>query len=185
MKNFEFKLAFLFISAAAIFRLLPHPPNATPVAAMALMGGMYIARKELAIILPIIALFISDLILNNTLYKSMFAHEGFIVFSDFMIVTYLAFFLTVLLGFYLSNKSSGRKIIIGILGSSVGFFIITNFGTWLSSAMYSKNMLGLIECYVAAIPFFGNTLASNAIFITLFVVSFEAIKKYMYSRQPA
>ena len=54
----------LFIAVAAIFRLLPHLPNATPIAAMALFSGVYFNNKKYAFIIPLLAMFLSDLFLG-------------------------------------------------------------------------------------------------------------------------
>ncbi|NNK90138.1 MAG: hypothetical protein HKO89_05970, partial [Saprospiraceae bacterium] len=89
MKVNNFFLVVSLIIIAAIYRLLPHPPNATPVGAMALMGGLYIGRKHLAFILPIVALFLSDLVINNTISRPFLTEQtGFVIFSDYMIPVY-------------------------------------------------------------------------------------------------
>ncbi len=183
MDNKNFGLAAIFIVAASIFRLLPHPPNATPVAAMALVGGIYISRKYLAILLPILALFIGDLILNNTINRPFFEGTGFIVFDEYMITNYLAFIVTVGIGFLLVQKTSFQKILFGTLFSSIGFFVITNLGTWMTSVIYPKNFVGLSACFTAAIPFFRNTLLSNAIFISLFVLAIDGIRQLKFKSQ--
>jgi len=169
-------IATIFIAIGGIFRLLPHPPNVSPVAAMALMGGMYLGRKYLAFLVPIAALFLSDIILNNTINRSFFPEQtGFIIGAQYMIYTYVAYLFTVLLGFYLQKKKAVHKIIAGTLFSSILFFVVTNFGTWASGILYPDTFSGLMASFTAAIPFFRNTLISNAIFVTLFVVATEML----------
>jgi len=186
MNNRNFMLVGVCIMVAAIFRLLPHPPNATPIAAMALMGGLYVSKKHLAFILPLAALLISDIILNNTVLRSFYPEQtGIILFSNYMIATYAAFIITVIIGLRLIRQSAMNKIILGTLLSSIGFFIITNLGVWMGSVIYPKSPAGLIACFSAAIPFFKNTLLGNALFITLFVASIESIKKYYWSKSLA
>lgn len=186
MKVNKFFLATSLIVIAAIYRLLPHPPNATPVGAMALVGGLYIGRKYLAFILPLLALFLSDLVINNTISRSFLSEQtGLVIFSDYMIPVYFSFILIVGIGFILSKQSAFQKILFGTLLSSVSFFIITNFGVWLSSTGYPKNFSGLMMCYEMAIPFFRNTLLSNAIFVTLFVSIIEMVRAYQLKKQVA
>ena len=101
----------LFIVVAAMFRLMPHFPNVTPITAMALFSGVYLTNKKLAFIIPILAMFISDLFLG---------------FSSITLFVYAAFILVSYIG--ISSKKVSIKT---ILLSSIGFFIITNFGHWL------------------------------------------------------
>jgi len=152
-----FTPSFIFIASvivvAVISRLLPHLPNVTPVAAIALFGGTYISRKSLAFLFPIGILFISDLYIG--IYPEIYA-----VYSSFAMI--------VLIGFLLRKKDSVLNITLASLSSSIIFFIITNFAVWISgSYTYPMNFSGLILCYEAAIPFFRNelfgTLAYNAL----------------------
>lgn len=178
MKNRDFILAFVFIIIGFAYRLIPHhPPNFTPVAAMALVGGMYMNRKVLAIMVPFIALYLSDLILNNTINRGFFTEQtGLILWSKYMFYTYGAMLCTVILGMILSNRSAGIKILAGGLVASVLFFLVTNFGSWLTLPMYPKSSAGLLMSYEAAIPFFQYTLIGNLVFVTIFVGSIELTK---------
>ncbi len=179
MKNREFLLALVFIAIGFIYRMIPnHPHNFTPVAAMALVGGLYIHRKALAFLVPIAALFMADIILNNTINRAFFAEqEGLIVWADYMLYTYSAILLTVIIGMWIAKKSVGTKILGGALFASVLFFVVTNFGSWLSLPMYPKSPAGLLMSYEAGIPFFQNTLISNLVFVTIFVGSIEWLKQ--------
>ena len=85
----------------------------------------------------------------------------------------------VFLGIGLSKSKIVSKIISGSLFSSLAFFLITNLGVWLTSAMYPKSLAGLGACFTAAVPFFQNSLVSNVLFVTLFIGSIEFAKKYM------
>jgi len=137
------------IFVLAIFRLLPHWPNVSPVAAMALFGGAYFADKRLAFIVPFIALFLSDLIIG--LHNSM-------------IFVYAGFGLTVMVGFWLKNRISITTTAFAVLASSVLFFLLTNFGAWMTSGIYIKSAEGLMQAYVAGIPFFQNSLLGNGVY---------------------
>ena len=137
------------IFVLAIFRLLPHWPNVSPVAAMALFGGAYFADKRLAFIVPFIALFLSDLIIG--LHNSM-------------IFVYAGFGLTVMVGFWLKNRMTITTTAFAVLASSVLFFLLTNFGAWMTSGIYIKSAEGLMQAYVAGIPFFQNSLLGNGVY---------------------
>lgn len=173
-------MAFVFIIVGFAYRLIPHhPPNFTPVAAMALVGGIYMNRKALAFMVPFIALFLSDLILNNTINRGFFMEQtGMILWADYMPFTYGAMMATVALGMILTNRSAGIKILAGGLIASVLFFLVTNFGSWLTWPMYPKSPAGLLMSYEAAIPFFQLTLIGNLVFVTIFVGSIELVKYF-------
>jgi hypothetical protein len=134
------------ILAAALSRLLPHPPNFTPIAAIALFGGAQFADKRAAFLVPLAAMFLSDLILGLTVLAP---------------VIYGCFALIVCLGFWLRQRRSAGRIAVAALAGSVSFFVVTNFAVWVASGMYARTPAGLVECYVAALPFFRNTLAGD------------------------
>src|SRR5438045_7694227 len=139
----------LMILAAAASRLIPHPPNMASIAAIALFGGACLSDKRLAFLVPMAALFVSDLILG------LYSH---------MEIVYGSFALVVCMGLLLRKQRSPIRIAGATLGSSVLFFIITNFGVWAFDSLYPKTLAGLATCYVAAIPFFQNTLVGDAVF---------------------
>lgn len=143
----------LFIAVAVMFRLMPHFPNVTPITAMALFSGVYLTNKKLAFIIPILAMFISDLFLG---------------FSSITLFVYAAFILVSYIG--LSSKKVSIKT---ILLSSIGFFIITNFGVWLFG--YPKTLSGLMECYTLAIPFFRNSLIGDFFYAGVMYYGFEFV----------
>jgi len=150
------------IFALAIFRLLPHLPNVSPVAAMALFGGAYFADKRMAFIVPFVALFLSDLILG--LHNSM-------------IFVYAGFALTVVIGFLLQNRVTLTNTVFATVASSVLFFLLTNFGAWLTSGVYVKSAAGLMQAYVAGIPFFQNTLIGNLVFVAVIFGGYRLLQK--------
>ncbi len=177
-------LPIIIIAIAAISRLLPHPDNVTPVASMALFGGAYFSRKYLLLFVPFIALFLSDLILNNFVFRMYFPnHEGMVFFASYMIWGYVAFLVTIAIGVLFLKQVKIGRLILATLGSSLFFFLITNFGAWLSPiSIYPKNALGLIECYIAGIPFFRSTLIGNLFFVGLMFGSYEYFKRLAFSK---
>jgi hypothetical protein len=149
------------ILAAAFMRLVPHWPNFTPVAAIALFSGANISRKSMAFMIPFAAMFISDLFLG---------------FHSTMIAVYAAFGITVLTGMWLSNRMKTGNVALASVFSSVVFFIITNFGSWLSGMMpYSKDFSGLIQAYAAGVPFFNNGLLGDLFYNTILFGGFFLI----------
>jgi len=129
------------IVVAALFRLIPHWPNFTPIAAIALFGGAYFGRRYLAFIIPVAALLISDLIIG---------------FHNTMVAVYIGFIITVFIGIYLSRNIKMTTVISASLGSSIIFFLITNFAAWLGNPLYAQSFAGLVQSYVAGLAFFNN-----------------------------
>ena len=146
---------------AAFTRLIPHPPNFTAVGAIALFGGAYFSKKSLAFAVPVIAMFLTDLIIG--------LHPG-------MYAVYLSFILIVMIGMQLKDRIKLGNVFLASVCASVLFFIITNFAQWLSFPLYSKDFAGLVECYVAAIPFFGYTILGDLFFAGVMFGSYELIK---------
>ncbi len=148
---------------AALMRLVPHYPNFTPVAAIALFGGAYLGRKPLALMVPLVALFISDLFLG---------------FHNMMIPVYIGFALVVLLGTLMKNRVRVPYIIGGSLAGSLIFFLVTNFAVWAFTPYYQPNLQGLLTSYTMAIPFFHASLLGDLFYNSLFFGSFYLIKQY-------
>jgi len=149
------------IFAAALTRLIPHYPNFTAIGAVALFGGAYFDKKYLSFVVPFAALFVTDLILG--LHSTMWA-------------VYLSFALIVVIGFNLRKQSKPLNIGVSAVAASVLFFLITNFAVWLSSPMYPPTTAGLVESYVAAIPFFNYTLFGNLFYVGVVFGIFELAK---------
>ena len=182
MKNKDILLAFSCILIGFIYRLIPgHPANFTPVAAMALVGGLYIDRRWIAFLIPIIALYMGDLILNNTILRSFYPEQtGFILWNKYMIFNFLAMGLTVGLGILLKNNRTSTKMVAGGLFASVVFYLITNLGSWISLPMYPKTGAGLLASYTAGIPFFRSTLIGNMAFAIVFIGSIEMMRTRLF-----
>ena len=163
-------LAWLLI-LAAFSRLIPHPPNFTALGAMALFGGAYVSSRTLAIILPLAALWISDLILNNLVYTEFY--QGFVLFSSGHIWIYISFIVIVIVGKSTMKNVTMKSVGLSGISASVIFFLLSNFGVWLGGMMYPLSLSGLISCYIAGFPFFGWTLVGNAFYCTMLFGSFE------------
>jgi hypothetical protein len=162
---------------AAMSRLLPHPPNFAPIGGMALFGAAYYSRRYWAFIIPILSMWISDLVLNNVVYSQYF--DGFVWFYGGSAFTYGAFVLIVLLGLLTLKKISIPTLAISAVSASVIFFIVSNFGVWLSTNLYPRTFDGLISCYIAGIPFFKNTIAGDIVYTAILFGVFEfSLKRF-------
>lgn len=139
------------IFAAAALRLIPHPANLAPIAALALFAGAHFEDRRLAFVVPFAALVLSDWFLG--LYPGL----------DFV---YAGFAISVCIGFALRGRTFGR-IAAGTLASAAVFFLVTNFGAWWTLAAYPKTPDGLLAAYVAGIPFLRNALLGDALYVTL------------------
>jgi hypothetical protein len=146
MFNARTKSLVLIVMAAAAMRLLPHPPNMTSITALALFGGATFADRRLAFAVPLLAMLVSDFALG------LYGH---------MEVQYLAVVGVVALGLALRQHRNAGRIAAATLGGSVLFYLVTNFGVWAFEPMYPKTLAGLAASYVAAIPFFGNSLVGD------------------------
>jgi ABC-type amino acid transport system permease subunit len=170
--RYNIRLLCLFIGLAALSRLVPHPPNMTAVGAMALFGGAYFANKLHAFFVPILAMFLSDVALEIMHFLGYQPVKGFHATLPFV---YLSMVVSVIIGFWIGRKPAFFRIISGTLLSATVFFIVTNFAVWLQG-YYGYTLQGLIECYIAAIPFFRNTLIGDALYVTAMFGSYEFIK---------
>ena len=152
------------IFAIALFRLLPHPPNVSPVAAMALFGGACFSDRRVAFLVPFLALLLSDLLLG---------------LHDTMVYVYAGFALTVVIGIWVGSKLNAGRIITAILASSLLFFLITNFGAWATSGLYPLTAEGLVQAYVAGLPFLQNSLVGNAAFTALLFGGYALLQRHV------
>ena len=164
-------MVYLFIIFGIFCRLIPHLPNVTPVAAIALFGGAYLGKRS-ALIVPLVIMIISDLFLG---------------FHPVAVFVWGSFLLTVFIGLWLKEHRTVKNIIGASLSSSFIFFIVTNFGVWASPASwYPHTWQGLVNCYVMAIPFFRNTILGDIGYVALFFGVYElaqlAVKRITANR---
>jgi len=161
------------IVLAALTRLLPHPPNFSPVEAIALFGGAYFASRSMALVVPLIGLFVSDLVLglvNGGTYFEYFTHAGFWL-------VYACIAASTVLGFGLRGRVTGARVLGYSLAGSVLFFLVTNFGTWLGGTMYPQNAQGLMAAYIAGIPFFQWTVLGTLFYSALLFGGFALLRR--------
>ena len=183
MKDFKNYLGPLFIiMIAVLIRLFPHPANFAPIGAMALFGGAYL-NKKYSLFIVFITLVISDyLLLYINPYSSQFINFSKI-YSPLSLIhastltVYGSFLAAAIIGVWLRSHKSAKNIIAASLSSSILFFLITNFNFFYATSLYPKNIQGMFQAYVMAIPFFRNTLFGDLFYVTLFFGSFEAVLK--------
>ena len=128
---------------------MPHPPNFTPLLGMAVFSGVIFDRKIFALVIPLVAMLLSDLVIG---------------FHSSMPIIYFAIMLNVAVGFLLVSKFSYLKSILALVSGAVIFFIVTNFAVWLGGSYYPQDLSGLIACYIMGLPFFQNTLLSTLMY---------------------
>ena len=153
LKKEIFPISLILILAFA--RLIPHPPNFTPIIAVAIVSGYFFKNINLSLLTLLVAMLISDL---------------FIGFYENMIFVYISLLLITFVFHKISNKINFKNLFIYGFAGSLIFFAVSNLGVWALGSpgvydiAYERNLSGLIECYILAIPFFGNTFLSTLIF---------------------
>jgi hypothetical protein len=158
--NGRFLVLALMVLAAALARLVPHPPNFTPIGAMALFGGACFVNRKAAYLLPIAAMLLSDLVLGFSRYGlwSLLAIQS-VVYG--CILAYTA------IGQLIADRRSVWQVGGAALAGSLLFFVVTNFAAWAGGHGYPMTAAGLAECYWKGIPYFRNTLAGDAAFTAI------------------
>ncbi len=162
--------AIIMIILLAFSRLISLPPNFTPILAMALFGGAVFSDKRLAIIIPLLAMLLSDLFLN---------------YHDTIYVVYFCIALIAVMGILIRENRNVWTIAGASVGASVFFFIVSNFGVWLFTGWYPGNFTGLLACYAAAIPFYHNTMISTLLFSGVLFGLNNFAEKYSEKFEPA
>lgn len=160
----ELLFGFGILILAVLSRFLPHPPNFTPILAIALFGGAIFKNKKIALAIPLVAVFMTDLVLG--------LHES-------MIPVYLCLGLFMFMGMNL-NKNNSKSIAINSIGAAIIFFIVTNFSVWVFGGMYTLDLSGFTLCYWNAIPFFTWSLVSTLLFSGILFGSYNLFEKYSF-----
>jgi hypothetical protein len=163
------------IFVAAMSRLLPHPPNFSPVEAIALFGGACFASRAWAFAVPLLALLVSDLVLAALLGDSYAGYLGGMSFCS----VYACIALSTALGFGLRGKATAGRLLGYALAGSVLFFVVTNFAAWLASPFYPQTGAGLAAAFVAGIPFFQWTLLGTLGYCALLFGGFALLRRQL------
>ena len=165
------KLATLLLAGVVLFgiswRLMSHVPNFAPIDAIALLGGTLLTWRK-AIILPLITMIISDLALG--------LYAGFEW-------TWLSIVLVATVGIAIKHVPLAWRISIGATAGATAFFVVSNFGVWLTSGMYAHTFMGIVNCYTMAIPFFRATLLSDIAFATVLLTAAQYVVSAQSNRR--
>ncbi len=162
-----------FVLAAALARLLPHPPNFSPIEAMALFGGAYFAHRSWALLVPLLALALSDLglaLMMGGSYVDYLGSGGFwLIYACIAGITVMGFGLR-------GRVTAGRVLGFGLMGS-LAFFAVSNFGVWWGSSFYPQSLQGLIACYLAGLPFLHWTVLGTVFYSGLLFGGYELLQR--------
>jgi hypothetical protein len=175
------------VLVATLARVLPHPPNFTPIGAVALFGAAHFRSRSAAFLVPLAAMFLGDLALEaagglGLLGGWMAGGQGFYAG---MWVVYLAVALVTALGLLLRRRRSIPAVAACVLAGSAIFFLVTNFAWWASYELYPHTAAGLVLSYTAALPFFHWTLLGDAFFSTVLFGGFALAEKRYPALRPA
>ena len=171
LKKEIFPISLILILAFA--RLIPHPPNFTPIIAVAIMSGYFFKNINLSFLVLIVAMLLSDLFIG-------FYENVFFVYASLLLITFV---------FYkISKKINFKNLFIYSFAGSLIFFVVSNFGVWVlgspgvNNIAYAKDFNGLVECYILAIPFFGNTFLSTLIFAYPAIFIYKSLPAWTSAR---
>jgi len=158
----------LIIVASIIMRLVPHPANFIPLGALALFSGTYI-RSKWGIVVPVLVMVGTDFVLG---------------LHSLVLFTWGSFLLIAMIGWWVRKKKNIWRIVGGTLAGSILFFIVTNFAVWAFTLLYSKTVIGLVQCFYMAIPFFRNTMAGDLFYVGIFFGLYELVALALKKRVP-
>jgi hypothetical protein len=161
----------VLIALGVAGRLLPHPPNFTPMAAIALFAGFIFMKKYMAVVAVVAVMLLTDYFAFGYLSPDWFASKS-------MMVVYLALLFPIVFRGFLQKKLGVLRIAGAALASSTVFFVATNFAVWAFSPMYEKTWAGLVLCYTMAIPFFQNTIAGDIMWSGIVFGSYFALRHF-------
>ncbi len=161
----------ILIALGIAGRLLPHPPNFTPMAAIALFSGFIFVKRYMAILTVVVTMLLTDYFAFGFLSPEWFASKS-------MWVVYLSLLFPIVFKSFLQKKLGLLRITGAALTSSIVFFLATNFAVWAFSPMYEKTWPGLVLCYTMAIPFFQNTVAGDLIWSGVIFGIYYALRSH-------
>ena len=173
----------ILLAAASRFLPIAFPAmaNFSPVGTMALFGGAYFTKKHWAFIVPMVSLWLSNLVLNNVFYTKWYPTFSF----GFEIAVFVSFALVVGIGMIFLKKINIVNLLTANVLGTIGFFLISNFFVWMGGKMYTHDFSGLMTCFTMGLPFLKNTLLSNLIFSAIMFGAFEYAQREVKALQLA
>ncbi len=161
-------MVYLIVLVAALARFAPHPADFSPVYAALLFGGAFLPKRD-ALWYPVAVLAVIDVMLTTLVYRMHFGWAGTLDWVGFGAVA--------LIGLWLRNRVSVRNVVAAALAGPTVFFIISNVAVWLSGLLYPRTAAGLGVCFLAALPFFGNTMAAGIVFSGVLFGGYEFYRR--------
>jgi len=178
---FNVKQLIILSIILSIYRYIPHINNLSPISSIILLYPLINKNKIQNFTTIFCSLFISDLFINNVLYASY--NPVFVWFYSGFYWQYGAYVLVILVGIGLfKNNITLPKLVGSAIASSVLFFLISNFGSWLNNPIYTKDLSGLLTCYVAGVPFYQGTLLGDLFYSTILFGTYNIFKNINYIR---
>jgi hypothetical protein len=171
----KFLFALLLVVLASSIRMLTIY-NFSPIAAVALFSGALFGRKYIAFIFPLVVQFVSDILVNTYVYNMPNPFEYFFKWEALFV--YPCYIAIALLGMWVGTNGKYARVPVGALASTALFFIVTNFGAWLSEPMYTKDFAGLVSSYTLALPFVKNSFIGDALFSAFFFGAFYVAQRF-------
>jgi hypothetical protein len=151
----------IFLTTLLILsRIIPHPPNFTPILAGIIFLPFIKRDIKFSVFVPLGAMLISDFIIGM---------------HSLMLWTYGPIIILSLLSYYFTNAKASRIASLAIASPAV-FYLISNFGVWINSPMYTKDLSGLIQCYVNAVPFYASSAIACILFCSAFFLIYSLLK---------
>src|SRR5882762_6121817 len=152
------------IILAAVLRIVPHPWNLTPIGGIALFSGAMFRNRWIAFLLPL---------------ASLFAGDVFVGFHRLMLIVYGSTAVSIVIGRWVGGNKTVARIGGAVFIGALQFFVITNFAMWAIGGFYPRTVAGLVNCFVAGVPFFWNTLAGDAMYAGIFFGGFALAEKLL------
>jgi hypothetical protein len=175
--NLRFSILTGLVLLAAFSRIIPHPANFSPLAAIALFGAAHFSKKWHILLIPIAATWLSDLFINNVIYAAYY--PTFTLFYEGFYWQYLSYLIIAIISIPLFKKVNKERVLIGALSSTIIFFLISNVGCWIGNSIYPQNFIGLMSCYAAGIPFLKGTILGD-LFYSLVLFGGFAFAQYKF-----
>lgn len=148
-------MVYLVVLLAVLARFIPHIPNFSPVYGALLFAGARLRKRD-SIWFPVMLLGASDFVLTNLIYRMSIGWAELIQMAAFAAIA--------VTGWSLRSRLTLRRFSFACVAGPTAFYLISNFGVWLGWHTYPPTLAGLVQCYVAAIPFYGYSLASTFLF---------------------
>jgi Family of unknown function (DUF6580) len=169
-------MIYLIVALAIAARFIPGAANFSPVYAGLLFGGVYLKKRD-SIWFPVVLLAASDLLLNAFMYSTPFRWA--------QTLNWVGFAAIAMIGWWLQKRLSAKNVLAASVAGPTVFFLISNFAVWLGTGMYPPTLGGLEACFVAAVPFYGNSLVSGVLFSGILFGAYELYLKRVQAHRMA